>query len=90
MLTSLSKKKKRRKPIENKKRNTSRDYFTQETDKFIIRYVRSRSDKKRNEIFEKEIKKVFTTLVNNLIYVYKVSDLDQVSSLRDDCVCFLY
>lgn len=85
MLVSLSSKKKRQ-----KKRNCSRDYFTKETDKFIIQFIRARSDKKKNEIFESELKKVFTTLVNNLIFVYKVSDLDQVSSLRDDCVRFLY
>lgn len=89
MIVSLSKRKKRSKK-NKKQRNTKNDYFTPETDKFIIQFIRSKSDAKKNAIFEKEIKKVFSTLVSNLIYVYKVSELDQVSSLRDDCVRYLF
>lgn len=73
-----------------RKHNIKQDYFTREIDEHILKFIKTRSDSKRNEIFETKIKKAFTSLVNNLIFVYKASDLDTVSSLRDDCVRFLY
>lgn len=81
---------KRRKKLSERKRSKKNDYFTDETDVSIIKFIRARSIEKKNKIFEQEIKKSFTTLVNNLIFVYKVGDLDTLSSLRDDCVRFLY
>lgn len=87
MISSLVKAKRRKKA---RKHNTPRDYFTKEVDIYIMKFIRARSDDKKNEIFEKHIKKSFTALVSNLIFVYKASNLDSISCLRDDCVRYLY
>jgi len=81
---------KRKRRQRARKHNIKQDYFTKDVDKAIKRFLKSKNDDKKNEIFEKEIKKAFTCLVNNLIYVYKVADLDTTTSLRDDCVRYLY
>lgn len=73
-----------------RKHNIKKDYFTREIDKYILEFIKTKNIEKRNKIFEEKIKKVFVTLVNNLIFVYKASDLEPSSSLRDDCVRFLY
>lgn len=86
-LSSLAKIKRKKRA---RKHNIKQDYFTREIDKHIIKFIKTRSSKKRNEIFEENIRKAFTDLVSNLIFVYKASNLDLVSSLRDDCVRFLY
>lgn len=85
MIASLASLKKS--TIEKRYKN---NYFTKETDVSIKKFIDATTTSEKNEIFEKELKTPFTTLVNNLIMVYKMNHLDNFRSLRDDCVRYLY
>ncbi len=71
----------------SKKRN---NYFTKETGHSITKYIKCKDPIEKSKIFEEELKKPLMSLASNLIFVYKASGLDNITSLRDDCVRFMY
>ena len=46
--------------------------------------------KRKHEVFEKEIRPAFEKLIENLIYVYGFFNIDDVETLQRDCLANLY
>lgn len=65
-------------------------YFTAETDKSLVRFLQSSEQEDKNRIFEKEIRPAFEKLIENLIYVYSFFNLDDVETLKRECLSNLY
>jgi len=76
--------------LPQKKERHKNNYFTKKTDKSIRKFLRTDATEDKNIIYETELKESFTTLVNNLISVYKINHSDNFKTLRDDCVRHLY
>lgn len=66
------------------------DYFTPETDASIKRYLESDERSEKHRIFDAEIKPAFETLIENLIHVYRFHRIDDVDTLKRDCLTNLY
>ncbi len=66
------------------------NYFNEETDLFLIKYLEEEDLKKRNDIFDKHIRPPFEKLVENQIYVYSFFNIDDVESLKNDCLTNLF
>ena len=76
----------RRKP--GQKRNM---YFTKDTQASIESYQQEENKDAREIIYKKEIAPAFEQLAESLIYVYGFnSPYETVSSMKGDCVAFLY
>ena len=65
-------------------------YFTEETDEFIRRFIAAEEDDVKHDIFNEGIRPAFEKLIENLIYVYKFFTLDDVETLKQDCLANLY
>jgi hypothetical protein len=65
-------------------------YFNKDTGISISKFICCKDPTEKSKIFEEELKKPFMTLASNLIFVYKASELDDITNLRDDCVRFMY
>jgi hypothetical protein len=81
---------KKRKHFTTTKSGKRNNYFTKNTGMSISRYLECKDPVEKSKIFEAELKKPFMSLASNLIFVYKASGLDNITSLRDDCVRFMY
>ena len=65
-------------------------YFTKETDEYIKRFLKSDDVEEKHVIFNEGIRPAFEKLIENLIYVYKFFNLDDVEILKKDCLANLY
>lgn len=65
-------------------------YFTNETDKALELFLSSANPKEKAEIFEKSIRPAFEKLIENLIFVYSFFNLDDVETLKRECLSNLY
>jgi hypothetical protein len=65
-------------------------YFGPEVQDSMDRYHTQACDKKKEEIYVKEIFPAFNKLVENLIYIYGFGKGASFNELKSDCVCFLY
>lgn len=65
-------------------------YFTKDTDDSIRKFLEEEESSVKEVIFEKEIKPAFDKLIESLIFVYKFHTLDDVDTLRRDCLANLY
>jgi len=65
-------------------------YFTEENDEYIKRYIEATTDEEKHALFNEGIRPAFEKLVENLIYVYKFYTLDDVETLKQDCFANLY
>lgn len=65
-------------------------YFTKDTDRAIERFLSTKEPKERHEIFQNEIKPAFEKLIENLIFVYGFYNLDDVETLKRECLSNLY
>lgn len=66
------------------------DYFTKDTDKALAAFIDSKVDTEKHEIFDKEIKPAFEKLIENLIFVYGFFNIDDVDTLKRECLADLY
>jgi len=80
------------------------DYFTKDTDKALALFILSHEEeltkstkeeklpfqKRKHELFDKEIRPAFEKLIENLIYVYSFFNLDDVETLQKECLTNLY
>lgn len=66
------------------------DYFTKETDEYIKMFLNETDDSKKHEIFNLGIKPAFEKLIENLIFVYKFFSLDDVETMKKDCLASMY
>lgn len=65
-------------------------YFSEETDKAIAEYLDEENIKKKHAIFNESIRPAFEKLIENQIYVYGFFHLDDVDSLKNDCLANLF
>jgi hypothetical protein len=66
------------------------DYFTKETDKYIQKFLETIDASEKHKIFDEKIRPAFEKLIENLIYVYGFYHLDDVETLKKDCLTNLY
>ena len=67
------------------------NYFTQETENAIIEYLKLRSPKKRNKVFNEKINYAFHKLAENIIHTFKFyyTEVDTIPELQHEVVAFL-
>jgi hypothetical protein len=65
-------------------------YFTKETDVYLKKFIDSIVIEEKHEIFDIQIRPAFEKLVENLIYVYGFYTIDDVETLKKDCLANLY
>jgi hypothetical protein len=65
-------------------------YFTKETDKSLAKFLESQVSEEKHEIFGTQIRPAFEKLIENLIYVYGFFYIDDVDTLKKDCLANLY
>ena len=66
------------------------DYFTRDTDKALEKFINSDNMEEKHVIFEKDIKPAFEKLIENLIFVYAFFKIDDVDTLKRECLADLY
>lgn len=65
-------------------------YFTSETDKYIAKFIRSNDSEEKHSIFTENISPAFEKLIENLIFVYSFFNIDDIDTLKRDCLANLY
>ncbi len=65
-------------------------YFNKDTDASIRRFLESRLELEKHTIFDVEIRPVFEKLIESLIYTYGFFSIDDVDTLKKDCLTNLY
>ncbi len=65
-------------------------YFTADTDKYIVKFIESEEEAERHKIFHDKIRPAFEKLIENLIFVYGFFNIDDVDTLKKDCLTNLY
>ena len=74
-----------------KRRKKSKNYFTQDTEDAIVKFVNEEDQDLRNKIYREEIHYAFTKLTENIIHTYKYyyTDNQSVEELQHNCIIFL-
>jgi len=65
-------------------------YFTKDTDKFLQKFLEATKTEEKHAIFSNQIRPAFEKLIENLIYVYRFYNIDEVETLKKDCLANLY
>lgn len=65
-------------------------YFTRDTDKAIAGFLASADKEERHRLFQEEIRPAFEKLIENLIFVYSFFKIDDVETLKRECLTHLY
>lgn len=70
---------------------SSRNYFTKETDEWVVRYCQSTDPDERNKIFQEHLYYPFYKLAENIINTFKFyhMDVDSVEDLKLDVVTMI-
>lgn len=66
------------------------DYFTRDTDRALEKFINSENMEEKHAIFESDIKPAFEKLIENLIFVYSFFKIDDVDTLKRECLADLY
>lgn len=66
------------------------DYFTKDTDIALAKFIKSEDRTEKHAIFSKDIQPAFEKLIENLIYVYSFFKIDDVETLKRECLADLY
>lgn len=66
------------------------EYFGPRADESIRRFLSCADQAERNRIFDVEIRPVFEKLIHSLIFVYKFQNLDDISTMKAECLTHLY
>lgn len=71
--------------------NSPRNYFTQETEKYIVMYNNCTDQDEKNKIFTEHIYYPFYKLAENIIHTFKFyhTDVDRIEDLKLDIVSML-
>jgi hypothetical protein len=77
--------------LRKRKKKKSREYFSQETEDAIVKYIESEVLSERNKIFNDQINYSIHKLAENIIHTFKFyyTDLDNVEDLKHEVVVFL-
>jgi hypothetical protein len=65
-------------------------YFTKQTDEYLAKFINTTVVEEKHEVFDVHIRPAFEKLVENLIYVYGFFSIDDVETLKKDCLANLY
>lgn len=65
-------------------------YFNAETDASIKRFLESTSEMEKHAIFDVEIRPAFEKLIESQIYTYHFYSIDDVDTLKRECLTNLY
>jgi len=65
-------------------------YFTKETDEYIKKFLKTEDSENKHALFNEGIRPAFEKLIENLIFVYKFFTIDDVETLKQDCLANLY
>lgn len=65
-------------------------YFTRETDLSIRKFLETEDISEKHRVFNDEIRPAFEKLIENLIYVYGFYTIDDVETLKRECLANLY
>ena len=78
--------------LKKKTKKTSKKlYFGQDAHDAIVDFQNSDCKKEKDKIYEEKIRKSFSKLVENLIFIHGfASDAENFQILKSDCVTFLY
>ena len=73
------------------RKKSKANYFTSETEEYIVRYNNSTDDNYRNKIFTDHIYFPFYKLAENIIHTFKFyyTDVDQIENLKHEIVSIL-
>ena len=72
-----------------KKTKSQKNYFTQDHEEAILKYVASSSKEERTELYKIYIGPAFEEMVNKIVYSFKFTNLPNIESLMDDCKIWL-
>ncbi len=77
--------------VRKRKPKQSINYFTQETEDAILKYVSSIDDDERNQIYNDRIDYAFHKLAENIIHTFKFyyTEVDTLKELKHEVVVFL-
>lgn len=65
-------------------------YFTKDTDNSIVKFIEATDPVEKHAHFTNDIKPAFEKLIENLIYIYGFYSIDDVETLKRDCLANLY
>lgn len=66
------------------------EYFGAKAEDSISRFLSSQTSIEKNKIFEEEIRLVFEELIHKVIFVYKFQNIDDVNTMKAECMTHLY
>ena len=72
-----------------KKVKSQRNYFTQDHEEAILKYVASTSKEERTELYKIYIGPAFQEMVNKIVYSFKFTNLPNIEYLMDECKIWL-
>ena len=74
------------------RKKSKANYFTKETEEYIVRYNTSEDNTYRNSIFTEHIYYPFYKLAENIIHTFKFyyTDVDKIEDLKHEIVSMLY
>lgn len=74
-----------------KSRTGRKNYFTSETERYVVEYNNEESWVKKNLIFEQKLRQPFFKLAENIINTFKFSyfDNDSIQNVQNDVVSFM-
>lgn len=77
--------------VRKRKPKKANVYFTQDTEDAILEYLKTRSLKKRNKIFNERINYAFHKMAENIIHTFKFyyTEVDTIPELQHEVVVFL-
>jgi hypothetical protein len=77
--------------VEKKKKPSSNNYFTQETEDAIVAYNRATSTDEKEKIYHRHIHYAFFKLTENIIHTFKFyyTEVDNIEDLQHEIITFL-
>ena len=74
-----------------KRRKKSKNYFTQETEDYIVLYNNTKDFEKRSKIYQTHIHFPFFKLTQNIIHTFKFyhTEVDNLEHLQHEIIVFL-
>lgn len=72
-----------------KKAKSQKNYFTQDHEEAILKYVASQSKEERTELYRIYIGPAFDEMVNKIVYSFKFTNLPNIEYLMDECKIWL-
>jgi hypothetical protein len=68
-----------------RKKKKKNNYFTQVHEDAILKYISSKSNKEKNELYSKTIRPAFNEMINKIVFTYKFGSLPNIESLKEEC-----